>query len=695
MSSLALDQALARHRAGMLPEAERLYLQLLAAAPDDPAVLHLLGVVAYQTGRRELAVERIGRAVAVKPDFPEALSNLGNALKELGRVEEALACYRRAAALKPDFPEPRHNLGSVLYELGRLDEAVAAYSEALALRPDYVDCLSNLALARRDQDRIPEAVELLRRAVALRPDHAEALSNLGLILLKQDRPGEAAALLRRAVAGHPGHVRATANLGLALEELGEIEEAAATHERAMALDPDFDEPLANLVHLRRKLCRWDRFDADDARLLAQIRDGKYRIPPFIALHSPAATAADHRAAARRWASEIKAPEGLSFSHPPRPAGAKIHLGYLSADLRGHPVGYLLAELVERHDRVRFSVSAYSYGENDHSPTRHRLEAGFDAFVDIQGLSDAEAARRIHADGVDILVDLTGYTTGARTAILAARPAPVQVNYLGYAGSMGADFLDYIIADPAIAPFGQQELFDERIVQLPHSYLPFDTRRVVAEPGPSRAECGLPEHGLVFCGFHNAFKITPPLFDIWMRLLAAVPGSVLWLLAAAPTTADTLRREAAARGIDPARLVFAPRVPIADYLVRHRLADLYLDVLPYNAHGSAADALWMGLPVLTCRGETFPGRVAGRLLAGLGLAELATASLAEYEATALALARDPARLADLRRRLAAARRDAPVFDMAGFARDLERAYRGMAERRRAGKPPEAFAVGSTS
>lgn len=656
-----LDEVLAKHRAGMLPQAERLYLELVETEPDNPILFHLLGVLAHQTGRKELAVERMSRAVA----------------------------------LKPDFPEPHYNMGCVLHELGRLDEAVAAYGRTIALRPDYADAFANLGLALRDQDHIIAAVEALQRAITLRPDHTEALSNLGLIQLKTGRLAEAIALLRRAVASNPRHVKANANLGLALDENGDIEAAAEALEHAMALDPNFTEPLANLVHLRRKLCQWDRFETDNNRMLDQFRQGEFRIPPFIVLHAQGATAADHLAAARRWAAEIKPPDDLIFPHTPRRSDGKIHLGYLSVDLRNHPVGFLVAELMERHDRSRFTITAYSYGEDDGSPMRRRLEAAFDHFVDLRSMDDAAAARRIHADGVDILVDITGYTTGARTAILAARPAPIQASFaVGYPGTLGADFIDYLIADPAVAPWRQQEFFAERIVHLPHSYLPFDTRRTHGDHHPTRAQCGLPEVGVVFCCFHNSFKITPIFFQIWMRVLNAVPGSVLWFLQTTPATADNLRREAKLQGVDPQRLVFAERVGVEEYLARHRLADLYLDVLPYNAHGSALDCLWMGLPLLTCAGETFPGRVAARLVQLSGMPELATSSLNHYEALALELALDRPRLSELRQRLNTARASAPLFQMEAFARHLETAYDRMWQTKIHGKPPEAFAVGST-
>ncbi|TAN54930.1 MAG: hypothetical protein EPN20_20950, partial [Magnetospirillum sp.] len=345
-----------------------------------------------------------------------------------------------------------------------------------------------------------------------------------------------------------------------------------------------------------------------------------------------------------------------------------------------------------HDRDRFRITAYSCGEDDGSAMRRRLEGAFDRFVDLCPVDDAEAVRRIHGDEVDILVDLTGYTTGTRTAILAARPAPVQVNYLGFPGTMGADFIDYIIVDSIVAPPDQQPNFAERLVRLPHSYQANDTRRPIAAQRPSRSECGLPERGFVFCCFNNTFKITPILFDVWMRLLAMVPGSVLWLFQANDKVGDRLKAEAARRGVDPARLIFAARRDLPDHLARHDCADLFLDTLPYNAHTTASDALWAGLPVLTCRGGTFAGRVAASLLSAVGLPELITESREEYESLALALARDPARLAALRQKLRQNRHAAPLFDSAGFTRDLEAAYSRMWDTWCAGRCPEAFAVG---
>lgn len=691
MPFIPIDQILGLHRAGNLAEAERLYLEILAAEPDHAVALHLAGIVAYQTGRLALAAERMGRAVAVKPDFAEAHSNLGNALKASGRVSEALDCYGRAIALKPDMAEAHFNRGSVLHELGRRDEAIAAYEQAIVLRPDYGDAHCNLGLALKEQDRLDEAEIALGRAVALRPNHAEALNNLGLIHKERDEMAAALAAFRQAIAANPGHARAHANLGLVLEEMGEIDAAVVAHERAMALDPGFLEPLPNLAHLWRKQCKWDRFAATEANLAEVVRNRSVRVPPFIVLSS-GADAAGQRAAAEAWAAGIKRPPPLVLPHAPRPQPHRIHLGYLSMDLRNHPVAQLAAGLFELHDRDRFRVTAYSCGEDDGSAMRRRLEGAFDRFVDLRPVDDAQAVRMIHQDGVDILIDLTGYTTGSRTAILAARPAPIQVNYLGFPGTLG-DFADYIIGDDIVTPADQQPFYSEKLVRMPHSYQANDRQRPIAERKPSRSECGLPEHGFVFCCFNNTFKITPAVFEVWMRLLAQLPGSVLWLFQANDSVDQRLRTEAVRRGVDPARLIFAPRRDLADHLARHACADLFLDTLPYNAHTTASDALWTGLPVLTCLGDTFAGRVAASLLQAVGLPELIAHSLAEYEEQALALARDPARLTGIRRRLRDCRDTAPLFDSLRFTRDLETAYLRMWERWQAGLPPEGFAVQS--
>jgi predicted O-linked N-acetylglucosamine transferase (SPINDLY family) len=423
------------------------------------------------------------------------------------------------------------------------------------------------------------------------------------------------------------------------------------------------------------------------------------VSPFTFFALPTITTAEQQLrCARQWVDRslqaISGPARCLARNRASGPKPKTTLGYLSADFHSHATAYLIAELFEKHDRQRFQVFGYSCGADDGSPMRRRLIKAFDRFSDLKDASFVESAQRIAADGVDILVDLKGYTQNARTQILALRPAPVQVNYLGYPGTMGAPFMDYILVDDFVVPGDQQPFFTEKLVHLPGCYQVNDSQREISAHAPSRAECGLPEKGFVFCSFNNSYKITPDVFDVWMGLLKAVSGSVFWLFEGNRFAPANLRREAEARGVAAQRLVFAPRKPPPEHLARHRVADLFLDTFPVNAHTTASDALWAGCPVLTMAGETFVSRVAGSLLRTIGLSELVTTSLDDYQAMALRLARDAESLAGLRARLEASRRNSPLFDAGQFARNLEKAYIIMWEIYACGQQPHAFTVSAT-
>jgi predicted O-linked N-acetylglucosamine transferase (SPINDLY family) len=425
-----------------------------------------------------------------------------------------------------------------------------------------------------------------------------------------------------------------------------------------------------------------------------VRTGTARVPPFYLLATPA-SAADQLACARRWVEPLLPQPDELFRHGVRRDRDRIRLGYLSADFAQHATASLAVELFERHDRARFEVTAYSYGPDDGSPLRRRIERAFDRFVDIRALPHRAAAQRINADEIDILVDLKGYTQHARPRIAAYRPAPVQVSWLGYPATTGAPFIDYVVVDSFIVPPNEQQHFTERLVHLPGCYQANGRNREIAASAPTRRDCGLPPDGFVFCSFNNSYKITPEVFAIWMRLLAAVPGSILWLLASNDLVERNLRREAEHRGVAPSRLIFAPRAPLAEHLARHRHADLFLDTLPCNAHTTASDALWAGLPLLTCIGRTFAGRVAGSLLAAIGLPELMTTSPEDYERTALTLARDRRRLDELRDRLRRGRETSQLFDSSRFASNLEVAYDRMWRTWCAGEGPASFVTGAAA
>ena len=700
-------QALRHHQAGQLGAAEAAYRQILAADPRHSDSLHLLGVIAHQLGRHdqsaalirqaialagaaapapyhlnlgsalqgqgrlEEAAASLRRALVLKPDHVLALCNLGNVLIELGRFDQAIAQHQAALALNPDFAEGHYNLGNALKAAGRFDEAAGAYRAALGLNPRLPAAQNNLGIVLAEMGLWSQAAEAYRLALGLRPDHALAHSNLANALSQMGRLDEAADGYRAALRLAPEMIEATYNLGMALEQLGRREEAAHWFRRALALRPDHVHARLRLLHNLQHLCDWPQIAALEDQVLAGVRAGAEAITPF-PLVALAATPADQLACARAYAATLAPPKGQVLARRPAHGGGRIRLGYLSCDYHAHATAYLIAELIERHDRTRFEVIGYSFGPDDRSAIRQRLIAGFDRFVELGGLSHRAAAQRIWDDQIDILIDLKGYTQDSRSQILAFRPAPIQVNYLGYPATMGADFIDHIIADAVCIPPGGEGSYSEQVVRLPGCYQPNDSQRQIATRTPSRADCGLPEQGFVYGCFNNSYKITAALFDVWMRLLRATTDAVLWLLESNASVRANLSREAAARGVDPQRLVFAPRRPLDQHLARHRLADLFLDTTPCNAHTTASEALWAGLPLLTCLGATFAGRVAASLLSALDLPELICADLAGYEAAALRLAANPDDLAELKARLARRRATTALFDGAAHARDLERA-----------------------
>ena len=651
----------------------------LAAKPGDPAALAgLFG-----------ALDALG-----EPGTPEeavARSAFGEALRRQGRAAEAEAHHRAALSWLPDFGGNHFNLGLTLQALGRAAEAAEAYGEAARLMPCFAPAPCNQGVLLRALGQREAAEAALRRAVALDPTLVPGWLNLGAVVQGHGRAEAVAGCYRNALTLRPDLAEAHANLGLLLKEAGWLAESLPSFERALTLGlPDAGGALAQLVQQMRHLGRWDGLAERSAQLGALVRGGATRqVHPWIFLGEGAGPAAELDCARRYADWRTRGIAAMPARRDTGPRG-RLRIGYLSADYHEHATAALIAELIERHDRNRVEVVGYSYGSDDGGPMRRRLAAAFDLFVDLAACSHADAAARIRSDGVDILVDLKGYTQHARPEIAAHRPAPLQAQWLGYPGTMGAGFIDYVIGDPQVTPFDHQPFYTERIVQLPVCYQPNDRIRPIG-PAPSRAACGLPDRGMVFCCFNAAYKITPDLFDRWCRLLRAVPDSVLWLLDSHPEASANLRREASCRGVAEDRLIFAPRRPPAEHLARHRLADLFLDTTPVGAHTTASDALWAGLPFLTVPGKGFASRVGASLLRAAGLPDLAVRSLDEYEATALRLAGDPDGLARLKARLAAERGSAPLFDTDRFARALERAYATMWDIHAAGGPPRPFSV----
>jgi predicted O-linked N-acetylglucosamine transferase (SPINDLY family) len=549
--------------------------------------------------------------------------------------------------------------------------------------------LRQAATARYRNGEFDAAERLIAEALKLEPNSPELWSNQGTAQVAAKRHEAALASFNRALELAPDFIGAVANRAHILFELRRYDEAIPDYEKLLARDPNHPYSAGNLVFCRLQCCDWSSFDKGRAAILTRLRAGQRVAPPVLSL-ALLDSGVDQLAAARIVARDKFPPappmwRGETYKHD------RIRIAYVSADLHAHATAVLTAGLFEHHDHRRFETVAISFGRDDGSPLRARLKRAFERFIDVRGQSDFEIARLMRELEIDIAVDLKGYTSEARPAVFAFRPAPLQVGYLGYPGTMGAAFIDYLIADCVVVPEADKMHYSEQIIWLPDTYQPNDRSRETAETPTDRATAGLPPFGFVFCCFNNSYKILPPIFDIWMRLLRGVPGSVLWLLADNASATRNLKQEASARGIDPERLVFAPRQDLPDHLARHRLAELFLDTLPYNAHTTASDALWTGLPVLTCKGNTFAGRVAASLLQAAGLPELVTESLEAYEALALRLARDEDGLATIKSRLAQTRDTMALFDAARFTRHLEAAYVTMHERRLRGQPHAGFAI----
>ena len=672
---LNLGNALAER--GDTEEALAAYGRVLALQPGHPAAHFNIGTLHSKNGQPERAVEAFQSALSSAPNDPDIHNNLGLVFAGQQRLEEAAACFRRAIAIAPGHVHAWNNLGSVMQSGNRLDEAAASFEKALALRPDFVDALVNLGMLLKSRGRLQDAITHLRKAQQSDPRQPAVHAELAHALRDAGDFAAAAAGYRKAIELDPESPALQYHLAESCKALGRFDEAASAYARALELKPDYPRALGGLTYIRQHLCEWEGLDELWTRLRPALGQPESGISPFSVLYMPFSPA-DHLACAKEWARQElgTAVDGADTREQPQSAGPgrrRMRIGYLSWDFHQHATSYLMAELFELHDRSRYEIHAYSYGPDDGSAVRARIKRACEHFADIAPLSAPEAADRIRADGIDILVDLKGYTMGARPRILAHRPAPVQVNWLGFPGSMGTGHVDCILADAFIIPAGAEGNYSETVVRLPDCYQVNDRKRVIAERTPTREECGLPPEGFVFCSFNQTAKILPEVFGAWMRILQAVPGSVLWLLETNPWATGNLRREAQRRGVAAERLIFAPPRPLPEHLARYRLAGLSLDTFPYGSHTTASDALWAGCPLLTRTGETFASRVAGSILLSAGMPELLTDDLESYERAAVALASDRDRLEALRGRLGESRETCPLFDTPRFTRNLEKAY----------------------
>lgn len=695
----ALSVALELQTKAQLDTAASVYAAILAVVPDNFDALHLSGVVSQQQGNSQEAVARISQALSLRPDCADAQVNLSLSLHALGRYDEAERAARDALANEPDLLQARRALGAALWSQGQLKQAYEIYQATLEVSPGHLETLNGLAALALRTGRLGLAQSWIDKAVeqrAPRDPDPETLLCHGALLLAQGDSQSALAALDQVSTLLQDNPEWWYQRSSALEDLGRWDEALESAEVALEMRPQHGPTLSDVLFLRRRLCRWQGHEV----LLKQYRQaltaGTPGLKPFSFLCEPG-TLLEQKRCAELWAEQVvdraAALEWVPESDKPAwTADARIRVGYLSNGFGRHPTAALCVELLEQHNRTAFDIFGYGLTSNDGSTLRQRIEAACTRFHDLSAVTVESMARQIQADNLDVLVDLRGYGGGGVPELFALKVAPLQVQYFAFPGTMGAPFMDYLVTDPFVVRPHHREGYTEHLVQLPVRFQPNDTTRQLTERVPSREECGLPASGPVLASFNNSYKFTEPVFRRWMSILRAHPTAVLWLLSppAGTSVPATLSAAAKASGVAADRIVFMPKLPHGDYLLRYQLVDLFLDTCPYNAHTTASDALWAGCPVLTCAGETFASRVAGSLLRAAGLDDLITEDLDAYEAKAHALLTDPAALPTLKGRVRSAR-SGPLFDTEGLARSLESAYRKMVDRSRAGKAPRDLII----
>ncbi|MDP6651616.1 MAG: tetratricopeptide repeat protein, partial [Gammaproteobacteria bacterium] len=671
---------------GDLGAAIESYTRAIEIKPDYAEAHSNLGNALLDKGNPTAAISSYNWAISFKPDYVDAHYNLGNALKETGDLTRAIESYNRAIGIKPGYAKTHYNLGNTLLEAGDLTGAIESYNRAIEIKPDHVDAYYNRGIVQQESRDLTSAIESYQRAIEIQPDHSEAHNNLGSALQEKGDLSAAIESYNQALGINPDHAATHSNLGSLLEMDGDLTEAIESFKQALKIKPDLTIARSHKLHQQAHICDWSAIETD-RHLIPGLGVSTDFVDPFAIL------ALEDQPARHRQRSELFAQSKCKGRDTALPALARpskrperLRIGYFSADFHVHPIMHLVVKMLELHDRFAFEIHAFSLGPNYDDAMRKRLVKSFDTFHDVREMPDQDIAGLARSKDIDIAIDLTGYTRNSRPGILACRPAPVQISYLGYPGTMGADFIDYIIADRTLIPEQSQKFYSEKIVYMPHCYQVSDNSRPTSEVDVSRTELGLPEAGFVFCCFNTNLKITPREFDIWMRLLVGVEGSVLWLQRSNEWAEVNLKKEAETRGVDSGRLIFMDSCTYPEYLMRMAKADLFLDTFNFNAGAIANDALWCGLPVLTLQGQSYVARMASSLLTAFGLPELITTTEDGYEQLALGLATNPEKLNSIKARLNTERDNSALFDTGQFTKDIETAYRWMYDRYFAGENP---------
>lgn len=719
-----MASGIANLRTGHIESARDCFCIVLRDQPDNHQALHYLGIAEAQTGNLALAADLIGKAVRISPPDAEMASNLGNALRGLGQSREALAAYECAIEIDSAFLPAHMSRGSLCLEMGELSSALESFEKSLTLAPASFDGWTFRGYALTRQGRHEEALASFERALALNPLSTNALVNCGCALTALQRFNQAITIFNRAAVQDPDNFLIQYNLGallldglmlpssalphldaavrlrpedgaayerraVALDMLGRCGEAIADYQNALQHSAGSDITFGLLLHSKLRICAWDGLFRHVAQILDGIAQGQYVVAPLTVLAISGKLSVQRQVAdvvSRNYRASVPSVPRLEKYQ----AHERIRIGYFSADLREHAIAILTAELFELHDREKYEIVVFSFGAFDH--VTQRVDLAVEDFIDARTLCDEDVVKLARSMEIDIAVDLGGYTVGNRSCFFSMRVAPIQIAYLGYPATMGEDMHDYLIADRILIPQESEHWYAEKIIRLPVFQIN-DSRRKISPRIFSREELGLPESGFVYCCFNNTFKFNPEVFDVWAQILAEVECSVLYLLSISSETTENILKEFEKRGIARTRIVIGGRIPTPEYLARYRTCDLFLDTWPFNAGTTASDALWTGLPVLTCMCEAFAGRMAGSLLTALELPELIAHSLEEYQRIAVELALNRSKLESLRMRLDGNIRDGLLFDTRTMTRTIEAAYSAVYERYQCGLPPESISVSS--
>lgn len=647
------EQAIGALQSGQAAEAERTLKKLDNAIPSNPGIIYYLGVAASLQGRKEQAINIYDRVIRLHPQFVEAYNNKGLDLNSLGRHQEASEQFKKAIQIRSDFVEAYQNLGVAFNSLCRYEDAVTQFLSVLRFRPNSSDALTSMGRSLAELNRHDEALSALFKAIEINPVDAKAFKNIGRLY-------------------------SDAKL---------YDKSIDAYSKALAIDSDLEWTMGDFMHVQTKICDWRGYDQSVKNLARLIETGKKSTSPFPSLGF------FDSAILQRKASEIYISHKYPIWRQKRmhsPKKPRTRVGYISGDFGDHAVAYLMSGVIESHDRSRVEVYGFDIGNLGQSAARTRIVSAFDKHYELSTLSDPQAIELIRGLQIDIIVDLTGHTKGARTTILANCPAPIQVNYLGYPGTMGAPYIDYIIGDSTLIPKELQHGYTEKIAYLPDCFQANDSSRTIA-PAQTRASFGLDESSFVYGCFNQCVKFTPEVFSVWLSILKQVPNSVLWLIEESELQVQNLRKFAEENGVSSHRLIFTGKLPYAEHLARYALMDVALDTMPFNGGTTTSDALWGCAPVLTCIGETFAGRMTASLLNAIGLPELITQSLGEYESLAVELGTNPEKLAAIQKKLRDNRSMTPLFNTVRFTRNLENAYEKMLARHQEGLPPDHIYV----